>query len=415
MSKHSDKLLLGDGQGRFALAPSELLSKFRGAASTMSIDAGDINNDLMEEYYISQIAYTMRDQSLNMVAKKKLEHRKLCQFERRHGKDLRACQKEEVFRNAMIRASNFMTHACDALTDDWERNTCLIHLFNHRTSCVPLAYRVDPDTLKRKSDWDYNTDADYLKLCNNVTAAYQENENQENNDALLSGLIHIDNNSVSNILLSRADFDVEQKYTNHAKKMGVDYGGWTWNARFADLNNDRWQDLYVTNGFQASPNLDRVVFYKNMGGQKFVDATAAMGLNSYGYTAAYSYFDFDNNGALDIVSVPTDDDVRFFRNSLQGDDAQAMQIELRDTTTKNTHAIGAQVIVSYDIETDKRRESQIRYIKGSGGYKSFDQPFAHFGLGRLNVIDTIKIIWSDGHESVLTGRFETGQRYRITR
>ena len=31
--------------------------------------------------------------------------------------------------------------------------------------------------------------------------------------------------------------------------LGVDLGRWAWGSRFADLNNDGWQDLIVTNGF----------------------------------------------------------------------------------------------------------------------------------------------------------------------
>ena len=38
-------------------------------------------------------------------------------------------------------------------------------------------------------------------------------------------------------------------YDNLARDMGVEIGGWSFGAQFADLNNDGFQDLYLTNGY----------------------------------------------------------------------------------------------------------------------------------------------------------------------
>ena len=34
------------------------------------------------------------------------------------------------------------------------------------------------------------------------------------------------------------------------------FGGWAWGSKFADLNNDGWQDLYVANGYISQPDKD---------------------------------------------------------------------------------------------------------------------------------------------------------------
>ena len=42
------------------------------------------------------------------------------------------------------------------------------------------------------------------------------------------------------------------KYENLARAMGVDLGGWSFGAQFADLNNDGFLDLYVVNGYVSA-------------------------------------------------------------------------------------------------------------------------------------------------------------------
>ena len=34
------------------------------------------------------------------------------------------------------------------------------------------------------------------------------------------------------------------------------FAGWAWGSRFADLNNDGWEDLYVANGYISQPDKD---------------------------------------------------------------------------------------------------------------------------------------------------------------
>ena len=43
-------------------------------------------------------------------------------------------------------------------------------------------------------------------------------------------------------------------FRNAATALGVDLGGWTYGAQFADLNNDGWLDLVVVNGFVSGEN-----------------------------------------------------------------------------------------------------------------------------------------------------------------
>lgn len=42
------------------------------------------------------------------------------------------------------------------------------------------------------------------------------------------------------------------RFIDRSAPLGVEMGRWAWGSVFADLNNDGWQDLYVTNGYMTS-------------------------------------------------------------------------------------------------------------------------------------------------------------------
>ena len=58
---------------------------------------------------------------------------------------------------------------------------------------------------------------------------------------------------------------------------------------------------------------------------------------------------------------------------------------------------------------------QIRELKASGGYLSFDEPIAHFGLGEYDRVERLEISWSTGGKTVLPGPFEAGHLYSLQR
>ncbi len=412
MDSFSDRVLLGDGKGGFTPAGEEFNQKFSGARSTMVIDGGDIDNDLQPEYYIGQIAYMTAHDSVSAAAKKRITHDRLCALENLSGEALQKCRGEVTFRTALVRAANFVTDACAVLTDEDEKNACLTHLVNYRTRCVPAEYtagmvqKLPQDVMAGASD---AASPRYMRFCDVVQKAHQAKENAAEKNLRAETLLKAGNDDNSNILLKQK---MDGGYTDTAAETGTGFGGWTWNARFADLDNDGWQDLFIVNGFPASPNLDHVLFYHNNGDGTFTEAGKDFGLTGYGYTAAYSYLDLNNDGALDIVTVPTDAPVRIYLNE-KGIAKNAVQIALRDNKTCNTRGLGAKIIITYQENGEEKR--QMREIKGSGGYKSYDQPLAHFGLDTAESISAIEIAWPDGGTSRIEGAFAAGRQYRLSR
>ena len=56
------------------------------------------------------------------------------------------------------------------------------------------------------------------------------------------------------------------RFVDQASEWGVQTGGFTWNAKFADLDNDEFVDLYVVNGWFPSPRRESNFFYQNQQG-----------------------------------------------------------------------------------------------------------------------------------------------------
>ena len=56
-----------------------------------------------------------------------------------------------------------------------------------------------------------------------------------------------------NTLFTAAD---EGRFEDVSIASGTSMGRWAWGSRFADLNNDGWEDLVVANGFLTNTNSD---------------------------------------------------------------------------------------------------------------------------------------------------------------
>lgn len=199
------------------------------------------------------------------------------------------------------------------------------------------------------------------------------------------------------------------RYKNMAKQMGLDVMGWSWSTKFADLDNDGWQDIYSVNGLFDSRRRESNEFFRNIEGKVFERQTKESGLEDYFTAGAYTYVDFDADGDLDIITLPFSAPPHVYRNQTQG--ANALMVELRDMLG-NRFAIGSKVIVHYGPEG---KLHQMRELKAGGGFQSMDPPLLHFGLADHTQVQRIEILWSTGGRDMLQGPFETGYRYRIQR
>jgi enediyne biosynthesis protein E4 len=89
--------------------------------------------------------------------------------------------------------------------------------------------------------------------------------------------------------------DGGKRFIDVSRKAGVTGRIWSGDASFADLNNDRYPDLYVVN-MQGD---DR--FYENVKGQTFVEKTVQYFPKTPWGTMGIKFFDYNNDGLLDLL------------------------------------------------------------------------------------------------------------------
>ena len=86
------------------------------------------------------------------------------------------------------------------------------------------------------------------------------------------------------------------------KEAGITWQGqWKTGVTVVDINNDGWQDLYVSvSGNVDKPALRHHKLYINNKNSTFTDRAAEYGLNLTTYGTQAAFFDYDNDGDLDV-------------------------------------------------------------------------------------------------------------------
>ncbi len=208
---------------------------------------------------------------------------------------------------------------------------------------------------------------------------------------------------------------------------GISQTDWSWTPLLADFDNDGFRDLIVTNGFPRDVSdhdfmayrdqhkgiysdrniLDQIpevklhnYAFRNNGDLRFTDETGKWGLEQPSFSNGAAYADFDNDGAMDMVINNINDPAFLYRNTSRDKDTASgnfIQVKFKGGR-QNVNGLGAVVTIYYD-----RGKLQVYENNPYRGYLSTMQGVAHFGLGRVSVIDSLIVDWNNGKKQILTG------------
>ncbi len=208
-------------------------------------------------------------------------------------------------------------------------------------------------------------------------------------------------NIADNVLLTN---DGGDSFSDSAVDLGVAYGEFrrqqrvSWGTVFFDYDNDGYEDLYVASGFldtddpnrREQPNL----LFRNNGEGGFNDVSAISGAADWGTGRGVAYADFDGDGCLDLFvanlgrSAAFGEPALLYHNRCNwGNNWLVVEAE---GTVSNRDGIGARITLSAAGRT------QIREITAGASNSSQNMLPAHFGLGKADVIDEIRVQWPSG-------------------
>lgn len=94
--------------------------------------------------------------------------------------------------------------------------------------------------------------------------------------------------------------------------------GWCTGVNIMDANGDGWNDIYICRYLLEDTNLCRNVLLINNGDNTFSDETEKYRVGDTGYSVMATFFDFDNDGDLDLYVVNQPPSFRNSRQALHG-------------------------------------------------------------------------------------------------
>jgi hypothetical protein len=229
----------------------------------------------------------------------------------------------------------------------------------------------------------------------------------------------------------------QKRFSEIGYQAGVYATDWSWAPLFADLDNDGYKDLFITNGIYHRPNdldylayvSDRVVqaslrggiagfsraligkmphvpiasyAFRNNGDLTFTNQARAWGLGQPGFSNGAAYVDLNNSGALDLVVNKIDAPAAIYRNRARElTRNHYLQVVLKGSGA-NTGGIGAKVVLKQGGKGGTGGTVQMLEQYPTRGFQSSVDPRLHFGLGPAEQIDSLTVIWPDRRHQVLT-------------
>lgn len=223
------------------------------------------------------------------------------------------------------------------------------------------------------------------------------------------------------------------RFSEIGQLAGISNTDWSWAGLMADLDNDGWKDLLITNGYLRDfTNMDflkytvadeqmkeagkgnlnfktydlvqkmpsnklRNYLFRNNGASgsfAFEDVSEKWGMNELAVSNAAAYADFDGDGDLDMIISHINDPVSIYQNQTN---KKGLTLRLLGLNA-NSQAFGAKARVYAGGTMQYAELYPVR------GYQSTVTTDLHFGLGNAGKADSVRIEWPSGKTTLLASQ-----------
>lgn len=90
------------------------------------------------------------------------------------------------------------------------------------------------------------------------------------------------------------------QFEDISEQAGINTTVWAMGVSIADINQDGWQDIYVSVGGSGSAEERKNLLYINQGDLSFEESAEAYGIADDGHCTQAGFFDYDRDGDLDL-------------------------------------------------------------------------------------------------------------------
>ena len=216
---------------------------------------------------------------------------------------------------------------------------------------------------------------------------------------------------------------------------GISGTDWSWSALLADYDNDGYKDLFVTNGYLRDyTNNDFVKYYADEGQQKnqpvmeviskmpstktpnyifrnehnltFSNKQTDWGFDTPVVSNGAVYADLDNDGDLEIVTNNINEEAFVYQN-LAVEKAETNFINLVFNPKASAQSATGTKVYMYSGDL-----KQYQQYTPTHGFQSSMMIPMHFGLGKHQTVDSLVVVWPNGHVQKLAN-IKANQRLTV--